>query len=133
MRVPFGFATTSADHVLPLACVTFDALIAPRGTLRLVGKIRFAEPSDCVLFCVQGLAVPQFVSLTVTGVAAPAGRLAGFGAVIAAEYHFVLGGAQADVSPKVRAPSNTTMATRPNRTRGRPRLEAACFIFCRLP
>ena len=47
-----------------------------------------------MLFCVQGLAVPQFVSLMVTGVAAPAGMFAGFGSVIAVEYHFVLGGAQ---------------------------------------
>ena len=107
VRVPFGFATTAADHVLPWACVTFEALIGPTGTLRLVGKVRFAEPSDWVLFCVQGLAVPQFVTRTVTGVAAPAGTFAGFGAVIAVEYHFVLGGAHADVIPKVSAP--TTM------------------------
>ena len=62
------------------------------------------------------MAVPQFATLMVTGVAAPAGTFAGFGAVIAVEYHFVLGGAHADVSPNVSAPSNTTMATRPNRT-----------------
>ena len=117
VRVPFGFATTSADHVLPWGGVMFEALIGPRGTLRLVGTVRFAEPSDWVLFCVQGLAVPQFVTRTVTGVAAPAGMFAGFGAVIVVEYHFVLGGAHADVSPKVNAPSNATMAARPNRTR----------------
>jgi hypothetical protein len=95
----------------------FEALIGPTGTLRLAGKVRFAEPSGWVLFCVQGLAVPQFVTLMVTGVATPADTFAGFGAVIAVEYHFVLGGAQADVIPKVSAPTNARTARRPNRTR----------------
>lgn len=101
------FETTSAVQALPWACVIVKG---PEGT-RLVGKVRFADPSDWVLFCAQGLAVPQFVTRTVTAVAAPAGTVAGFGAVIAVEYHFVFGGAHADVSPKVSAPTTIKPTT----------------------